>query len=86
MVVANALNVAWFASIVLGSPALSCSDGDVRLRGGTGFAGRVEVCDNGTWGTICDRGWSYEDARVVCNQLNLTHIDNKLMSPGLLLI
>ena len=29
----------------------------MRLRGGTEFAGRVEVCD--------DRGWDHEDARVV---------------------
>ena len=61
----------------------SCSDGDVRLRGGTEFAGRVEVCDNETWGTICDRGWNYEDARVICTQLNLT--SDNLMGSGMLL-
>ncbi len=43
------------------------NEGDVRLRGGTEFAGRVEVCHNGTWGTICDRQWDHETAEVVCN-------------------
>ncbi len=47
-------------------------NGDVRLvTDGNDFEGRVEVCINGVWGTVCHDYWSTEDARVVCNQLNL---------------
>lgn len=57
-----------------------CNDGEVRLVGGVSAnQGRVEICYNGVWGSICgssdDGSWSHEEAAVVCNQLgyDLSH-------------
>ena len=48
----------------------SCTDGDVRLVDGSlDQEGRVEVCVNGVWGSVCGHGWSSSDGRVVCKQL-----------------
>ena len=48
-----------------------CTQGAIRLQGGTTTQGRVEICNNNVWGTVCDDLWGAADARVACRQLGL---------------
>eukprot|EP00731_Ephydatia_muelleri_P031717 Em0023g224a len=52
----------------------NCSDGSLRLQGGTSaLNGRVKLCLNNAWGTICDRGFGTDDAAVICQQLGFAN-------------
>ena len=49
-------------------------EGEVRLEGGQNkYEGRVEVCNNGEWKTVCDRGWRRQEVEVVCRQLGYSN-------------
>lgn len=57
---------------VIVSPITSdnCPHGSIQLMGGNNpYEGRVEVCINRKWGTVCNRGWRDVDARVACRKL-----------------
>ena len=53
--------------------AAACFDGEIKLVGGTSDSeGRVEVCLNGQWGTVCHDFWGSVDAQVACRQLGFS--------------
>ena len=60
--------------ILLSDPLVAafanCSDGALRLVGRADPSeGRLEVCINNAWGSICDRLFGNDDAEVACLQL-----------------
>lgn len=56
-----------------------CIDGEVRLMdGGNKRQGRLEVCQDGGFGSLCDVGpWTEDDASVVCRQLGYVPQEGK---------
>jgi len=60
----------WFTTACSTLVRENCTEGEVRLVGGqTELEGRVEICIDGVWGTVCHDRWSNVDASVVCRQL-----------------
>ena len=54
-------------SIISGT---TCEEDDIRLVGGYSVKeGRVQVCYNGTWHSVCADRWSDKEASVVCSTL-----------------
>ena len=59
-----------YAIPIVSPVGISCNNGEIRLASGsTENQGRVEVCYNDQWGTVCHDSWSSTDATVVCRQL-----------------
>lgn len=59
---------------ILKSLEIDCTDGSIRLKpyDNSDFVGRIEVCVNGIWGSICSNYFTDNDAQVVCRQLGFT--------------
>ncbi len=92
------LNLTDFSSI-LSQPTVPCIDGSIRLRNPDSASestlpeydlikeqvsrGVVELCVNGTFGSLCDSEWDDQDSSVVCRQLGFSphgaiHLDGHL--------
>ena len=63
-----------FAYII--DPEVACMSGDVRLVGPQIWntsSGRVEICIEGEWTSICNKSWDDKDAVVACKQMGLDY-------------
>ena len=51
-----------------------CNDGEIRLIGGsTPNQGKLEVCMNSAWGSVCDSVgvFTRDEAKIACRQLGI---------------
>ena len=70
-------NCAHFEDVGIRCDSLCTTDGEVRLVNGATndqgqtYQGRVEICLDGEWGTICDDQYDVNDAKTICRQLGL---------------
>lgn len=56
-----------------------CLYGQLRLSNGSEpNVGRLEICINNKWGTICDDKWTHTNAQVACRQLGYS-TDGKIV-------
>ena len=65
----------------ISTPPGDCTHGEVRLVDGRSTdatkEGRLEVCFNDAWGTVCNSSFGFYDAVVACGQMIGFHGEGK---------
>ena len=63
----------------------NCSDDELRLVGGSdnleqgARVGRIEICINNAWGTVCRTAFGTPDAQVACYELGGFHREGRVI-------
>ena len=58
----------------------NCTDNAIRLvEGNSSNQGRLEVCVNNAWGSVCDSTgvFTSDEAKVVCRQLGILQVEGR---------
>ena len=76
-------NLCFYFSSFMFSFTDDCSTGDIRLIGGESEReGRVEVCNNRRWGTVCGKQWTNNHTAVVCRFLGFSDLPTGELHSG----
>ena len=60
----------------------NCTDDEARLVDGpTANKGRLEICRNQAWATVCSSGFGIQESRVVCGQLGFQRYGKIISKP-----
>ena len=76
------------SSTDISTPFANCTTGEARLVSGvessTTRSGRLELCINNAWGTVCDTSFDSNDAAVACSQVTgFSRNGNNLLDPAI---
>ncbi len=59
-------------------------EGEIRLVAGFTYReGRIELCSNGIWGTVCGHGWTEREAALVCSRLGYPTLSKSIISASI---
>ena len=76
----NVLLIFSVIALWVGESLGQCDEAALRLVGArSAHCGRVEICHNNMWGTICDDGWDDREATVVCKQLGYETYERRFL-------